>query len=99
MTRGCLTAVAAATFLAAWLSADTKPPVDPPDPVQGARRMMTVDGAKTTLFPASPYTLKAKALRLAVESLEARGADLETIANLLGLYDAEISALESEVTE
>ncbi len=98
-----LLSTALALSLCAWLGADTKEgggTTDPTDPpvTSTAKQMLTVDGAKTTLYPASSkYSLKAAALIEAVEDLNAKSATLSELDALLETYDIELTTLESEV--
>ncbi len=88
-----------ALSLCAWLGADTKPEQpDPPPSTSGVKQMMTVDGAKATLYPASTkFSLKAAALIEAVEDLNSKSATLTELDALLDDYDEELTTLESEV--
>lgn len=97
MNRSCLLTLAFAFGLCAWLGADTKP--TPPTPEAGAKRMMTVDGAKQTLYPkAAQYELNAAALKAALERLNQSEADASAIVTLLDTLEEKVGTLESEVT-
>lgn len=95
MNRSCLLTLALALGLCAWLGADTKPP----KPEAGTKRMMTIDGAKQTLYPkAAQYTLNAAALKAALERLNQSEADAAALGTLLGALEEKVGTLEGEVT-
>lgn len=95
MNRSCLLTLAFALGLCAWLGADAKPP----KPEAGAKRMMTVDGAKQTLYPkAAQYELNAASLKAALERLNQSEADASALGTLLDTLEEKVGTLESEVT-
>lgn len=83
--------------LCLWLRADTKP--DPePEPTAGARRILVIDGAKTTLYPQTlGLKLMGAQILNTLKDLEAQAESLATLGDSLNASDSRLQAVEGAI--
>ncbi|MBR5591989.1 MAG: hypothetical protein IKW38_05580 [Kiritimatiellae bacterium] len=83
--------------LCTWLGASTKNtnPEDPNTPTAGVKRMLVVDGAKTTVYPQTlGLKLMGAQILKALKDLEAQAERLNTMGESLTDSESRLDAVE-----
>ena len=86
--------------LCTWLGASTKntDPEDPNTPTAGVKRMLVVDGAKTTVYPQTlGLKLMGAQILKALKDLEAQTESLETMGEALSEGESRLQSVEGVI--